>query len=195
MNLLLKKDDIELITCLDFILQKEPTWKIFTFDDYNDGFNIYNNNSIDIVIIDIVQTGQEKFIEGIVKINELQRIINVSAKLMNSEIQGCEYCAENRNRRRLLKPIHADSLYYTIRDFDHHTCNYFTEFNHIETILEDILERYTFYTYDIKEKMIIPDVNCNMNSVLPEYLEIFEMLKKYSIHFKAEENFRIKILG
>lgn len=194
MNLLIKKDDNELFTCLNFILQKEPTWKIFTFDDYNDGFNVYNNNSIDIIIIDIAQTGQKKFIAGIVKINELQKIINVSSKLTNSEIQGCEYCATNRNRRRILKPVHADALYYTIRDFDNHTCKYFTEFNHIETILEEILERYVFYSYDIKEEMIIPGDNVNMNSVLPEYLEIFGMLEKYDIRFKAEENLRIRIL-
>ena len=87
----------------------------------------YAADKYDVVIVDFsYEPGAEALtlIEGI---NPKQRVIVLSDSDAYSEPNGCAYCVEHSNRRRLKSPVSIMALANLVRDFDYTQCAHFHE--------------------------------------------------------------------
>jgi hypothetical protein len=190
MNILVIDSDLDIINAFNYLKHIEPTWNIRVFDE---SLDIYNNN-IDFVAVDFSKQSNKNTLTDILKINQNQKTITISESLTCSDIHGCEHCAKNFNRRRMLKPIEIKSLYHTIKYFDIEQCKYSltNSFQDIEVILPEILNRFLSYKYD-KTRRIMRPINSNSIYSTRDMVGIVDILKTHNIQFHIINDEDIKI--
>lgn len=150
--------------------------------EYEKALELFDNNDYDVVIVDFSFEKGQKFLNYIETTKPTQKLITVSEVLEYSELEGCDYCINNYNKRRLLKPLSTQILVRYIVDFENQICKYKNKFLTSEGIVEilgDILSSYANIQYN-KETQII-----NYNSSR-ELIEVTEMLKKYNISYLVD---------
>lgn len=178
MNILFLDDDKEL-TYLFQHLDATDEINIFFCKNEEESRVAYQENPIDIVIINFILEFGKKTLDYIVQINPEQQIITISDLLECSENNGCLYCQSNYNKIRLLKPINTSHLVKYIKDFDSNTCKYYDAFdsNHgLVNVMDDVIRRFGGVTYNKETKII--DLNYS-NKIM----EVVQFLDNKNIDF------------
>lgn len=80
------------------------------------------HKEIDIVIVDFMMQHGIRLIKEIEMIKPTQKIITLSGSPVCSSETGCSYCAENLNRKRIMKPVNLHELLDAVSDFENTPC-------------------------------------------------------------------------
>jgi len=146
--------------------------------------DVYNENDIDIVIIDFSDDACRNILDEIVRINPFQKTITISNEIECSDKNGCVHCLKNFNRKRLLNTFNNQDLYYLIKNFDSKQCMYFNSFTDIFDILEDILKRFSTCSYDKSTKIINVE---NTNEGMITLLEVINILNQHNVKYEIKD--------
>lgn len=92
----------------------------------NDVHKMYQKNKYEIIIIDhAIDIGRDA-INIIMDIDTQQRMLTISAESSERSVpQGCDYCVEHHNRRRLYNPTPIKNILRMIEGFDDYVCDHF----------------------------------------------------------------------
>lgn len=92
----------------------------------NEIHKMYKKNKYEIVIIDhAIDIGRDA-LNMIMDIDIEQRILTISAEGGERSVpQGCDYCVEHYNRRRLNNPTPIKNILRMIEDFDDYICDHY----------------------------------------------------------------------
>ena len=188
-NILLVDNDNELITLFKH-LDHISDINIFYYKNMDDLLLIYEKNDIDIVVINFILDFGSKFMEYILNINPMQNIITISETLDNSESKGCDYCLENHNKIRLLKPVDVRELTKLIKNFHSYKCSFYNKFTSssgIIDVMDKIVPRFNGVEY-IKESNTF-HLNKYSNIV-----EVVQFLDEKNISYDIKDNSKIELI-
>ncbi|MDD2639898.1 MAG: hypothetical protein PHS65_02790 [Arcobacteraceae bacterium] len=189
MRLLIIDNDKEIIELFSYF-NDTLHFEVFFLKE-NDNLTLYTNNTYDFVILDFSFDFGKKMLNHIIKNNPQQNIIILSEKLEYScYAEGCDYCQSHYKKLRLLKPLKIDELASALKNFHQQCCKYYNKFSSPQTIIEildDILSRYSNYSYDSTHKII---TTSNIHSLF--FLE--KLLIEKNILCKIEDYNKIRIL-
>lgn len=160
--------------------------------DYNHGTDLYDKNKYDIVFIDFIDKDGKSFLEYILKNDSAQRIITISDVFECSEKLGCDFCLDNYNKERILKPInYADII--KIFSNSKYRCDSFSnslllmQLKQIEKILK---QTYSDYDLDVESLTFIGKRAKKYDT---DFFIIIEKLNTHKIEYSVDENSNIKI--
>ncbi len=188
MNILFVDKDKELESMLHHFEQLRLA-NVFFCDSYQTSLDLYENNNIDIVIINFSLDFGQEILAVITEKTPKQRIITISEELVCSESRGGGFCKKHFNKLRLLKPISTKELISAIKDFDNQICKYGDKFDTVSgkiDVLDSILRRFDNVDYDKENKIITPKSIVNLVSVS-------SFLDKNSIPYTTDKDERIII--
>lgn len=189
MKILIIDNDKEIIELFSYF-NHTLTFDVFFLKE-NDPLSLYNNHLYDFVILDFSFDFGQRMLNYIVQHNPQQNIIILSEKLEYScYTQGCDFCQSHYKKVRLLKPLKVDELANTLKNFPQQHCKYYNKFHLPQTlteILEDILCRYSEYSYDTIHKIVTTK---NIHSLF--FLE--KLLIEKDILYRIEDYNKIRIL-
>ena len=188
-NILLVDNDNELISLFKN-LDHVTGINIFFYKDIGDALSIYKKNDIDIVVINFLLDFGSKFMEYILNINPMQNIITISETLDNSESKGCDYCQENHNKIRLLKPVDIRELTKLIKNFKSAKCyfsNKLTSSSGIVDVMDKIVPMFNGVKYIKKSNTF--HLNNYSNIV-----DVVRFLDEKSISYNIKDNLRIELI-
>jgi len=160
-------------------------YEIFICHDFEQAIKEYNDNSIDIVIVDSTKDFGRKALNYILKKNVQQKVIIVSDCLEHTEPKGCDYCQEHYNQVRCLKPVNISELVGYLKDFYHDKCAYkdkFSSAHGLISIMDKIIKNIPFASYDKENKIVEFD---QMNS---DFYDFLFMLKEKKIQYTTDDN-------
>ncbi|MCK5110561.1 MAG: hypothetical protein KAQ94_03495 [Arcobacteraceae bacterium] len=180
MNILFLDNDKEL-TALFKHLDTMEDWNISFCKNFEESCNIYDTQSIDIVIIDFILDFGKETLEYIVNKNPKQKVITMGDILECSEPKGCEYCKIHYNKIRLLKPVDTTQLIKLLKNFDNSTCKFYNNFESkagLIKIMEDIVPRFTGASYNKEDRTI----TLNSDNYI---IDVMQFLNKYKINFEV----------
>lgn len=166
-------------------------YEFFICHDFENAIKEYNENDIDIVIIDPTNIFGRKVLDYILKKKPRQKVITISGTLDHTEPKGCTYCQEYYNKVRLLKPVDIHELVEYLKDFHHDKCIYKDKFNTpngLISIMDKIIKNIAFTSYDKENKII------KFGMINPEYYDLLFLLKEKKIKFIVDDN-NIKLIG
>jgi len=86
-------------------------------NSFTEAMELYKRNKYDVIIVDFTVDRGSEFLEEVMLINPQQATITLSYKHKYSVLKGCDYCVENYNRRRLIKPTSSAKLLSTLDTF------------------------------------------------------------------------------
>lgn len=158
----------------------------------DEAIDLFKKNNYDMVIIDFSTEDGSLFLTHVLSTNEKQKIITLGYELKSS-YENCNYCKENFNKRRLMKPISVIDLYKTIMEFDSTVCKYSNRFDNPYDLIEDFIHRYDYFQYNKKDK-IISRKNSSIENVMKDFIYMVEDLKRYHINFEIISEYTIKII-
>ena len=194
MNILIADTNQQTIAMLEAFKSNDSTINIFEAKSSIDGLDKYKNNNIDLVIIDFDVNDYVDLLKEIIKIDSFQKTITISKSLCYSENLGCDFCIEKHNRIRLLKPFSVKELFDTIQNFNIKKCKYFKSLENIEDFMDDIIKRYSNYSYDNVLKQIkIKNNKLSSYNSMQDLLDIVDMLKKYNVKHSIESENLIQL--
>ena len=175
---------------IDFLSKYDKNINLIKVYNEEDGLKYYNNNDIDIVIIDFHYEYFQKLADKILKINQYQKTITISNDLDCNGNNGCINCVKNLNRKRLLDEFSIKELFNIVNHFDSEQCKYYKSFEDITLIMDDILKRFSRYQYD-KDKMIITlEDNSSATGTL---VNIINILNQHNIKYEVKDMTLIQI--
>jgi len=147
----------------------------------------------DMVLVDFTKETGKDFLDYVMSSHSTQKIITMSDNFECSELQGCHFCTQNYNRKRIFRPINLKELLDVIKNFEQQSCTYMHKFNNIMNLLDKILEEYNHFSYNIELKKIYPKSNISESSLMEEILEITTLLQDNHIKFQVDENYNINL--
>ena len=184
MNILIVDTDKNLISVLKHLGELE----LFTVDICNSIDHCSNfmfQKDYHVVLIDFTIEDGRQIIDIINDINPKQRIITVSSELVHCNSEGVEYCNENYNKLRLMKPLDLHELIYYINNFDSLSCKYADKFSSssgIVSIMPELLRRFGInVSYDENTKTINTDN-------IKHLIEIVDFLESHGIQHDVNES-------
>lgn len=160
--------------------------------NFDEAISLFRNNVYHIILIDFTTQEGKEFLQEVNRLNTLQRIITMGYTLSCSSEMGCDYCIENFNKRRLIKPIDSIELYKTILNFNEIKCKYANAFTDPKGLINELLNRYDSFTYNITTQ-IIESKDIDIHE-LKEFLDLIVDLKNYHIDFEILNEQSIKVL-
>ena len=166
------------------------TFEVIICHDFEQGVKEYNDNAIDIVIIDSTKDFGRKVLDYILKKKANQKIIIISDYLGHTEPKGCDYCQKHYNKVRLLKPVDISELVGYLKDFHHDKCAYKDKFdstNGLISIMNKITKSIPFTSYDKHHNIV------KFNSMDSDYYNFLFMLKEKKIKYTTNGN-NIKLI-
>lgn len=168
-------------------------YTIFLVNGYVDGINIYNNNEIELIILDYKNSNYFELSKCILEKKQDIKTITISNEICEScrEIGGCDNCHKMYKRRRLLNTFEITELIDVIKNFHTKECHYFNTFFQIESILSDILKRFMNVYYENKSKVISLEGNDIL--VIQNIVEITSLLAEHNIRYSVISEKEIKI--
>ena len=194
MNILIADTDKQIVSLLETFKLIQPDINIFKITNCIDGLEQYKNNNIDLIIIDFDVSHCVNLLNDIVKIDKLQNTITISEKLCYSENLGCDFCSKSYHRIRLLKPFEIKELFDIILHFNDKKCRYFKSLEHIEDFMDDIIKRYSNYTYDnILKQIRVANDNLSSSSYIKDLVDIVNILNKYNVKYSIESDTIIQL--
>ena len=188
MNILFFEKDEELKLLLKY-LDTTIGINLFLYKNCEECSNIYENQDIDIVIINFTLEFGKESLNYILEKNPKQKIITISDALECSEANGGDYCQTHYNKIRLLKPINTSELVRYIKYFESNTCRFCDNFNSssgLVNIIGDIIRRFRNAKYNKEMKTIDIDYSHNM-------IDIIQFLNNKNINFSIISNTSIQI--
>jgi len=191
MNILVIDKDDDIFNLLIYITSMENNWNIIK---YNHTIKQYKDGDIDFVIVDFSKQENENMLNEIIKVNKNQKTITISESLDCPNVDNCDSCLEQYNRKKLIKPIRPKDLYETIKRFSSESCKYYNSINHIELLLPDIMKRFYYYIYDNTTKTISYKDNEENSLYLKEFLDIIGILNQHGIKYNILNNTDIELV-
>ncbi len=88
----------------------------------------FHKEKYNIIIIDFATKDGRQSLDYILNIDANQKIITQSGISECSELNGCDYCIEHYNKRRLVKQCSANDILNIIDKFDTFSCYYANSF-------------------------------------------------------------------
>ena len=150
--------------------------------EYEKALKLFDNNEYDVIVVDFSFENGQKFLNYIETTNPTQKLITVSDELEYSELEGCDYCSNNYNKRRLLKPLNTQTLVRYIIDFENQICKFKNKFlttDGIIEVLDEILSTYSGVRYNKKSKIVT-------YGSTKELIDVTETFKKYNITYLVD---------
>lgn len=166
------------------------TYEVFICHDFEQGIKEYNDNDIDIVIIDPTKDFGRKTLDYILKKKPRQKVITISDYLGHTEPKGCDYCQKYYNKVRLFNPIDVHELVGYLKDFHHDKCTYKDKFdspNGLISIMDKIIKNNSFTSYDKQHNIV------KFDSIHSDYYNFLFMLKEKKIKYTIDGN-NIKLI-
>ena len=175
---------------IDFLEKLDKDINLIKVYTAEEGLKYYNNNDIDIVIVDFQYECFQELMNEITKINKYQKTITISNLIECNDNNGCKDCIEQFNRKRLLDEFSIKELFDIVNHFDTEQCKYYKSFEDITTMLEDILKRFTGCKYDNDKMTIILKNNYNTAGTL---IDIINILNQHNIKYEVNNMTEIQI--
>jgi len=185
MNILIGEfSDINITNQITSLCEADDELISFHVFNCDYGLEVYNNNDIDIIIIDFSHAECRNLLDEVVKINPLQKTITISNEIECSDKNGCVDCLKNLNRKRLLNTFAIEDLHNLIKNFDSKRCSYFNSFTDIFDILEDIMKRFKACSYNKYTKTI----NIQNNNIgIKSFIGIINILNQHNIKYEIKD--------
>jgi len=161
--------------------------------DYNHGTDLYHKFEYDIVFIDFIDNIGKSFLEYILKVNSTQRIITISDVFECSEKMGCDFCSDNYNKERILKPINHTDIIKIFSDTQYR-CDSFSNsllLMQLKQIEKIIKETYSDYDLDVESLTFIGKRTKKYDA---DFFIIVEKLNTHKIEYSVDENSNIKVI-
>lgn len=190
MKILILDDDKNILQILTCFMEVEKDWQ-FVCLDKNDYSNI--KEDIDLILVDFATGDNEEILNTILEKNINAKTIVISERLKNSEEQGCDFCLNNYNRKRLFKPIEPRKLYDLIKNFDTTLCSYYNTFNNIESIISTIIKRFPSLSYEDETKRINIEGGSLSNRHTYEFISFINILEQNDIQYNVLDEYQIQI--
>jgi len=185
MKILLVDIDDQIKVILNVFTSISDTYEAIYCHNFECSIKEYNENDIDIVIIDPTQIFGRKVLDYILKKNSKQKVITISDHLEHTEPKGCDYCQKYYNKVRLLKPVDTHELLGYFRNFRSEECAFKNKFNSaigIISIIDKITRHMPFCSFDKLNNIVKFD---SMNS---DYYNFLFFLKEKKVKFIIDEN-------
>ncbi len=168
--------------------------QVDTSSTYNNAIDYYDTDKYNIIFIDFIDETGKEVLEYIIRDNPKQRIITISKVLECSEKLGCDFCLNNYNKKRILKPIHIDEI---IKIFSNKETDCTTYLNNsllmkLQQLDKLVQESYSNYTLD-QENLTF--VNNGSSSMCNGFFFILDKLAEYNVKHEVEGNNNIKGLS
>lgn len=162
--------------------------KISNFDD---GMSLYAKNNYELVFIDFQDDIGEKLLTSILEKNPLQRVVTISDIERSSEKNGCNYCINIYNKKRLTKPINQDDLVNVFVKKERCVlyCN-----NGLLLQLEKISKELKSIQFDKKTFTFMKNSDTTSHRNISDMIHLVHRLNEENIHFESVDN-GIKILS
>jgi len=97
------QDDSKYILSILYVLNVEITMD--RISSYDEGIELFKTHSYDIIFLDYFNDIGKNLIEFILKNNPKQRVITISDIHECATKHGIEFCLNNYNRERILRPL------------------------------------------------------------------------------------------
>ena len=156
-------------------------YNIVLHKSYDEAISQFKKNQFYVVLIDFTTKEGKEFLQEVNRLNTLQRVITMGYTLSCSSEMGCDYCIENFNKRRLIKPINPVELYKTILGFTEIGCSYANRFKEPKNLINELIKRYSYFTFD-NEKSIISSDTGDIQEI-KQFLNLMIDLKSYNIDY------------
>lgn len=191
MNILLIGKDGDIEKILNHFLSFEKDWRYTSI--YDDGNTINNVDNIDLIIVNSLNQLHNNTFNNILETHRNKRTILISSQLKTSVEEGCEYCVNNYQRKRLVKPVAAKELYNLIKNFDTLSCSLHNRFNSIKTTLPFIIKRFSYLTYDKNSSIIYGDKKSPTNQYTYQFIGLISILKQNKIPYSILNEHEIEL--
>lgn len=187
MRILLLDDDYIITEQLNCLLHLENDWELVTQENIS-------YSEIDLVIIDIFNETYNKILNEILLINPDIRTVTISDKLCSNVKEGCDYCATNYKRVRLIKPVKLKLLFKTIKDFDNiPICPLTDSFKNIESLIPIIIKQFKNLLYDKQSQIISSTYDQDSREHTMQILSLLTLLDKNEIDYTLLNANAIKV--
>ena len=167
-------------------------YNIVLLKNFEEAISLFKKSHFYIILIDFTTKDGKEFLQEVNRLNSIQRVITMGYTLSCSSEMGCTYCIDNFNKRRLIKPINSIDLYKTISTFDEILCAYANRFAEPKTLINEILQKYSSFTYDEKT-LIISSANDDIQEI-KQLLNLMIELKNYDIDYEIISERSIQII-
>lgn len=184
--------DYEKNDYLSVLTNNLKDYNIVLLQDLNESLSLYKTNNFHIVLIDFTTKSGNEFLQEVNRLNSSQKIITLGYSLSCSSEMGCDYCVDNFQKRRMIKPINSIELYKTIVEFEEIACMYKHRFKNPKVLIKDLIMRYNYFSFDEENRVIFS--NKNDIHELKQLLNLIGDLKNYNINFKVLDDKCIKVL-
>lgn len=192
-NILLIDSDHQTAQLMNILSEIEKEFNVISILNFDDGIAKYKNNDIELVIVDFSVSENDQLFTEILKINPKQNTITLSDKVASCSTLGCQSCVENFNNKRLIKPVNAIQLHSLLNNFNGVECKYYNEFDHIETIMPDIVKRFVGCAYDTEKKVI--QFKNNGYHTLQSIINLSSILNAHNVFYKVIDELNIQIIS
>lgn len=179
MNILVGISNTPVLEKMKILSSLDKNINIIYTSNYKDGLEKYNNNNIDIFIVDFTNENFNKLLNSILNANKQQKVIIISNSLKPSVSEGCNHCLQTFNRKRLLDTFDIIEGYNLIKNFDSINCKFIDSFVNIIENLDRILLRYEDVNYNNQTQTI--HLNKNNHHQITNLLNIQNLLNQFNI--------------
>lgn len=148
----------------------------------------FNKQKYNIVFTELEREGQ-KNIEFIKETSPKQKLIILSAKTDCSEQLGCEFCKENYNQLRLIKPLDINDMVHSLKK--HTQCDLLMCEDKFISDIVVLAKPFKSFELD-KENLILKEKGENKNQIVKEKIYLSQKLSLSKIDYTVLED-QIKI--
>jgi len=189
--LMYSKQQDELKEFYHIVNKLSKHFDIDTASTIDEAINLYSKNTYDVIIIDYIK--DEKELQTyILEKNPKQNITILSNNLSCTEPMGCDYCIENHNIKRLLKPLKAKDI-INILDTETKCIKYCKDkFQMKLYMIEKYIDHSSSYIFDKNQLKFTK--NKYISGTENIFLEIISKLKSLHIPFYVDSNYDIVII-
>lgn len=191
MNILVCHKEDYVIEKIEFVCNL-LNYNLFIADSYDKGMECFKKHSIDFLILDFSYEEFDNLLKDILEINKDIKTLILSDIFEHSERNGCSFCIENYNRKRLLNEFSLTDLSNVFKCFNTAKCDYFENFGENKDILKSLLIKFKYVKYDEDTKIL--NLNSYDNFMVNKLIEITEFLTQHDIEYEVLDNNLIKII-
>ena len=161
--------------------------------DYNMSINLIEKHTYDKIFVDYSNNFGKKLFEYVINKDSKQNIISMSKDTVSFDNYSCDFCKNNFNKRRLIKPIvYKDIILILANNYEcENLCDdkLLLQLYQIKNLIKN---HYVNYNFDIKNLIFVKDINIDFSQT--GSILITEKLNYYGIKYSINYNEDIKIL-
>lgn len=190
MQVLVLDNDESTQQIIDCYSEIEKNWHFIHFDESQ---HEIESESIDMILVDFSNKKYNDLLENYLQKYPQTKTVIISDRLENSEAKGCDYCIENRNKRRLIKPLEPKKLYDLIKNFDEVRCEYYKVFVNLASIFSTIIKRFPSLSYDEENNRVFIEEKSLSNRHTYEFVSLLNILEQNKIEYLLLDEYQIQI--